>query len=86
LGVTYRLRIGYLESNKSVAKGKVLMAQAIVLFIIAILTGLLAGTLAVNGIQGWQWLLVITVLCILSCIYSFLLLVVEALTVGRDRQ
>jgi hypothetical protein len=62
------------------------MAQAIVLFIIAILTGLLAGTLAVNGIQGWQWLLVITVLCILSCIYSFLLLVVVALTVGRDRQ
>jgi hypothetical protein len=62
------------------------MAQAIVLFIIAILTGLLAGTLAVNGIQGWQWLLAITVLCFLGCVYSFLLLVVDVLTAGRDRQ
>jgi MFS family permease len=61
------------------------MIQAIVLFIVAILSGLLAGTLAVNGIQGWQWLLAITVLCFLACLYSFLLLVVEALTVGRDR-
>jgi hypothetical protein len=61
------------------------MAQAIVLFIVAILSFLLAGTLAVNGISGWPWLLAIAVLCLLSCILSFLLLVVEALTVGRDR-
>jgi hypothetical protein len=62
------------------------MAQAIVLFIVALLSFLLAGTLAVNGIQGWPWLLAIAVLFFLACVYSFLLLVVEALTVGRDRQ
>jgi hypothetical protein len=53
------------------------MAQAIVLFIVAILSFLLAGTLAVNGISGWPWLLAIAILCLIACIYSFLLLVVD---------
>jgi hypothetical protein len=53
------------------------MAQAIVLFIVAILCFLLAGTLAVNGIEGWPWILAIAILCLLACVYSFLLLVVD---------